>query len=713
MTSSKELKKPNEIFGCRVFNSKVRERRLSPITFKKLEETVKNRRPLDPSIADEVAKAMKEWALWEHGATHYTHWFQPLTGNTAEKHDSFIKLNSSGTLDMAFSGKNLIQGEPDASSFPSGGLRATFEARGYTAWDPISPAFIRDTGYGATLFIPSVFFSYTGEALDLKTPVLRSQESLAKSAKRLLKVLGKKAKNITTVAGIEQEYFLIDKQAYLSRPDLMACGRTLLGNPPYRGQELDDHYFGAIKKRVLIFMQDLENQLYQLGIPVTTRHNEVAPSQFELAPIFQDANLSIDQNLMVMEMLDEISNKHGFKALIHEKPFAGVNGSGKHCNWSVAADGKNLLDHGQTEEEGTQFLIMIACVTRAVDKYAEAMRISVSSPGNDHRLGANEAPPAIISIFLGDALEQNVKEIVNNEKSVNQISKSIDLFVKTLPAVPADSTDRNRTSPFAFTGNKFEFRALGSAQSAAAPNFTLNVIMADSMDYVAEQLENKLKNNTPLADAIQSTIKDIFKEHSKVIFSGDNYSEEWVKEAEKRGLPNLKTSVEAIEKYTDEKIVNLFEKYQVLNKREIQSRQNIRASKYSSITEIETRALLDMVNSMVLPNSYQQQELLANAIQKTKKAADLTGMPYDADMQTRELEKLNKSIANLITEKDKLSKMLADAKNIEKDLDSARFSRDKIIPAMNAVRKEADALEAIVDDKLWELPKYRKLLFDI
>lgn len=702
-----KFKKPNEIFNCKVFNREVRKRRLAPATFKKLEATILNRIPLDTGIADEVAKAMKEWALWEHGATHYTHWFQPLTGSTAEKHDSFAELDKLGNLSMEFSGTKLVKGEPDASSFPSGGLRATFEARGYTAWDPISPAFIRETKLGATLFIPSVFFSYTGEALDLKTPVLRSQEALSKSAKKLLKTLGKNIKNVTTVAGIEQEYFLVNIESYNARPDLVACGRTLIGNSPYRGQELDDHYFGAIKNKILLFMQHLENELYKLGIPVKTRHNEVAPSQFELAAIFQDANLSIDQNLIIMEMIDEVACKHKLKALLHEKPFAGINGSGKHCNWSIVADDKNLLDPGKSTLEHTQFLIMIACVVRAVDKYSIALRISVASPGNDHRLGANEAPPAIMSIFLGEALEESIKEIIDDKKSVMQVSKSIDLLVKTLPSITADDTDRNRTSPIAFTGNKFEFRALGSAQNPASPNYTLNTIMADSMDYVAEEIDKRIKKGKTLDSAIQSVIKSIFKEHSKSIFSGDNYSDKWIKIAEKRGLINLKKSVEAIENYTNKNIVSLFEKYQVLTEKEIKSRQNIRANRYSSITEIEARSMLDIINSMVLPDSYKHQEQLASSISSIKELKIL------CKEQETELQKITVTINELITQKRKLAKYIENAKELETELESAIFSRDKIIPVMELVRIQADLLESMVDNELWQLPKYREILFHL
>ena len=600
----KKLGKIENIFGSKVFNREARKKKLSFLIFNKLEKTISHRESLDPGIADAVAKGMKEWAL-EQGATHYTHWFQPLTGNTAEKHDAFIDLKAE-KISMEFSGSKLVQGEPDASSFPSGGLRATFEARGYTAWDPTSPAFIRETGSGATLCIPSIFFSYTGEALDLKTPLLRSQDVLSKSAKRLLTLLGKTPKSVSTTAGIEQEYFLVDKKYFFARPDLIACGRTLIGNPPYRGQELDDHYFGAIRKRVLLFMQDAENQLYQLGVPVITRHNEVAPSQFELASIFQDANLSVDQNLLIMDVLKETANQHGFQLLIHEKPFAGINGSGKHCNWAVSADGKNLLEPGDDPASNLQFLLTVACVVRAVDKYAEALRVSVASASNDHRLGANEAPPAIISIFLGDTLEKVVTEIakgksleIQEKKKINLFKeKGIDLGIKAMPSIPAHDTDRNRTSPFAFTGNKFEFRALGSAQNPSSPNFTLNTIVADSMDYISEEIEHKLAAKKSLSSAVESVIREVFKKHSRIIFNGDNYSESWVKEAKKRGLPNLRQSVEAFEIYTRKDIVDLFEKYNVLSKKEILSRQNI--AKNIALQQIEARALLDIIDSIVL-----------------------------------------------------------------------------------------------------------------
>jgi glutamine synthetase len=703
-----ESPRADKNFALRVFTKEERKVRLSKKVFQKLEETIANRQKLAPDIADEIANAMKEWAM-DNGANFYTHWFQPLTGATAEKHDSFLDLSLDGKLSMEFSGKQLVQGEPDASSLPSGGIRSTFEARGYTIWDPISPVFIKKTGDVSTLCIPSVFLSYTGEALDLKTPLLRSHESLQKSTKKLLTFLGQSCKDVKATIGVEQEYFLIDRSTYFARPDLVACGRTLIGNPPAKGQELDDHYFGSIKPQILQFMQEAEKEMYQVGIPITTRHNEVAPSQFETAPIFQDLICSVDQNLLVMEIMDEVAERYGLKLLLHEKPFANVNGNGKHCNWSVSVDGKNLLEPGKDPSENLTFLLMLSIIIRAVDRHAEALRISVSSAGNDHRLGANEAPPAIISIFLGTDLTNILEQVAHGKKSNLESEKNMDLFVQTLPDFPKHSTDRNRTSPFAFTGNKFEFRAGGSAQNISAPNFTINAIVAESMDYVTSQLEAKTADGQNIKQAMQQVIKKIWLEHSRVVFNGDNYSDNWVKEAKKRGLPNLTNAVDAFEVYSQKKIVDLFEKYNVLSKAEIISRQKIRSELYSNLTEIEARAMLDLINSMVLPSSYEQQEQLSNAYYSCQKAGiSATTM----QQQKRELEKLTETINALITEKEKLNELLKGVNKIKEELKKAKYNQSKIIPCMLKVRSFADILEVMVDDDLWKLPKYREILFN-
>ena len=688
-------------FFQNVFTKEERKRRLSKKTFEKLEKTINNKEPLDPSIAVEIAIAMKEWAV-EKGANYYTHWFQPLTGSTAEKHDSFLDLSFDKELSLFFSGKNLIQGEPDASSFPSGGIRSTFEARGYTVWDPTVPAFIRKIGDVSTLYIPSVFFSYTEESLDLKAPFLRSETALQASIKRLFTLLKKPCKKISTSIGVEQEYFLIDRKLYNARPDLVACGRTLIGNAPYKGQELEDHYFGAIKPRVLQFMQDAEIELYKLGIPIITRHNEVAPSQYETAPIFQEANLTIDQNLLVMQILDETAGRHGLKLLLHEKPFANVNGSGKHCNFSISVDGKNLLD-----PDNWIFLLMLIVIIRAVNIHADLLRIAVSSAGNDHRLGANEAPPAIISIFLGKELTEIIEQIIQGKKTELTKKENLLTLGKGLPAFPRHNTDRNRTSPFAFTGNKFEFRALGSSQNVSSPNFTLNTVIAESIDYVSDQLEKKLANNVKEGDAIFEIMKEIWKDHSNVVFNGDNYSDAWIKEAKRRGLPNLKTSVDAFNVYTDKKNVALFEKYKVLSKKEIIARQNIRFDKYITQTKIEARALLDIISSMVLPSSYQQQEQLANTVTSIQKAGISS-----IQAQKNELKKLTQTINDLIIEKEILEKILHAEEKVEEGFKMAKYCLDKIIPSMLKIRNFADILEYMVDDSLWQLPNYQAILLD-
>src|SRR4051794_15959093 len=567
-----------DLFGVNVFNEEVQRQRLPKPVFKALQKTIKQGAPLDPEIADSVASAMKDWAL-EKGATHYTHLFQPMTGITAEKHDSFLSPDGVGGAIAEFGGKELIKGEPDASSFPSGGLRATFEARGYTAWDPTSPAYIMENPNGSTLVIPTAFLSWTGEALDKKTPLLRSMEALSSQAMRILKLFGNRdAVKVFTTVGAEQEYFLIDKNFYYGRPDLIACGRTLFGAPPPKGQELEDQYFGSIPDRVLACMSECEAELFKFGVPVKTRHNEVAPSQYEIAPIFENSNLATDHQNLIMEVLRKTADHYGLVCLLHEKPFAGINGSGKHNNWSMSTDtGENLLNPGDTPHDNAQFLVFTAAVIRAVHKYSEILRLSIASAHNDHRLGANEAPPAIISIFLGDQLTDIFEQI---EKGPAKTSKQGGLFetgVSTLPKLPKDAGDRNRTSPFAFTGNKFEFRAVGSSANVAGPNTVLNTIVAESLDFVATELEAATKSGKDLNKAIQDTLSKIIKEHKKVVFNGNNYAEEWHKEAEKRGLPNFKNTVDSLQAVTKKETVDLLTKYKVYSERELQSRHTILA----------------------------------------------------------------------------------------------------------------------------------------
>src|SRR5581483_4381497 len=571
-----------EIFGANVFSDEVMRSRLPEHVYKALRNTITKGAPLDPPVADVVASVMKDWAI-EKGATHYTHWFQPMTGLTAEKHDSFLSPTEAGTAIAEFGGKELVRGEPDASSFPSGGIRATFEARGYTAWDPTSPAFIHEGPNGATLVIPTAFLSWTGEALDKKTPLLRSMEALSTHALRILRLFGNNdARKVFTTVGPEQEYFLIDKNFYYARPDLINAGRTLFGARPPKGQELEDQYFGAIPERVLACMAECEAQLFQLGVPVKTRHNEVAPSQYEIAPIFEDSNLATDHQLLTMEILKRTAEKYGLACLLHEKPFAGINGSGKHNNWSMATDtGENLLNPGETPHDNAQFLVFCAAVLRAVARYPELLRVSVASAANDHRLGANEAPPAIISVFLGEQLQDVMDQLEKGAAKSTKQGGFMEIGVSVLPKLPRDAGDRNRTSPFAFTGNKFEFRAVGGSQSIAGPNTVLNTIVAESLDYVATHLENAVKGQgKDLNKAVQELLPAIIKESKKVIFNGDNYTEDWHKEAERRGLPNLKNTVDSLPVITRKDSIDLFTKYRVYSERELQSRLTIFSENY-------------------------------------------------------------------------------------------------------------------------------------
>ena len=695
-----------EVYGEHVFSEKVQRERLPKAVFKALQKTIKSGSELDGTISDAVAVAMKDWAI-EHGATHFCHWFQPMTGLTAEKHDSFITPTADGGALAEFSGKELIRGEPDASSFPSGGLRATFEARGYTAWDPSSPAFILDNPNGATLVIPTMFISWTGDALDKKTPLLRSMEALSKQALRVLRLFGNTtATRVFTTLGAEQEYFLIDKHFYFSRPDLVNTGRTLFGAKPPKGQELEDQYFGAIPERVLAFMAEMEYELLRLGVPVKTRHNEVAPSQYELAPLFETANLATDHQMVVMEMLRRVANYYGMACLLHEKPFAGINGSGKHNNWSMATDdGENLLNPGDTPHANAQFLTFCAATCRAVHKYAGLLRMAVAGASNDHRLGANEAPPAIISIFLGDQLTDVMTQLEKGTPKTSKKSGHIEVGISMLPKLPRDAGDRNRTSPFAFTGNKFEFRAVGSSQSVAGPNTVLNTIAAESLDFVATELEKAVKAGKDFNKALQDLLAKMAKDFKPILFEGDNYSEEWHAEAAKRGLPNYRNSVDAFELVTSKECIELFTKYKVYSKRELTSRQEILLEKYVKDINIEAQTQAMMSRTMILPAVLKYQADVAAAINNAKTAAGI-----EDDEQENMLKDLMENISTLSKATKALDKAIASAPH-GKVLDHARYMRDTILPAMVTVRKAADKLETITDDAHWPLPVYREMLF--
>jgi len=699
-----------EVFGKHVFSEKVMRERLPKRTFEKLQRTIRRGEPLDASLADVVANAMKDWAL-EHGATHYSHWFQPMTGLTAQKHDAFVDPAPDGFALSEFSGKMLIKGEPDASSFPSGGLRTTFEARGYTAWDPTSPAFLLENVNGKTLCIPTAFCSYTGEALDRKTPLLRSIEALSTQALRILRLFGNtEATRVVTTMGSEQEYFLIDKRLYLRRPDLVNTGRTLYGSRPPKGQELSDHYFGAIRPRVLAFMMDCERRLYKLGIPIKTRHNEVAPAQFEIAPIFEAANVATDHNMLVMEIMRETAEDHGLVCLLHEKPYAGINGSGKHNNWSMAdSEGHNLLEPGETPHDNAQFLVFLAGILRAVHQGANLLRISVASAGNDHRLGAHEAPPAILSVFLGEQLTEVVEGIISGKQKSSKRHATMEIGVSTLPPLPRDATDRNRTSPFAFTGNKFEFRAVGSSQSIAPANIAINLCVCRALDEIATRLEKEVKKGTDLNHAVQTMLQEVFTEHEAIIFNGDNYSHEWPIEAKKRGLPNLKNSVDALETMTHKEIVQAFEKYAVLTAREVEARQEILLANYNQTISIEAQVCAEMGRTIILPTAIEYQRRVAESINTLQKAV---GENADVFTQISLLDCVTPGIARL---KDALvaldeERRAADGSEAS-TLERARMYRDKVLPLMKECRAAASDLESCVDDDLWPLPKYREMLF--
>jgi len=693
-----------DAFGANVFSEAVQRERLPKPVFKALHRTIKKGEKLSEDVADAFASALKDWAL-EKGATHFTHQFQPMTGMTAEKHDSFIAPNGDGTAIAEFSGKELVKGEPDASSFPSGGLRATFEARGYTAWDPSSPPYIMEAPNGATLVIPTAFVSWTHEALDKKTPLLRSMDALSHQAKRILKLFGKSVNKVFTTVGPEQEYFLIDRQFYLARPDLLNAGRTLFGAAPPKGQEMEDQYFGPIPERVIACMADTEIELYKLGVPVKTRHNEVAPSQYEIAPIFEDSNLATDHQQLVMEIMRKTAPIYGLAALFHEKPFAGINGSGKHNNWSMSTDeGENLLNPGDTPHDNAQFLVFCTAVIRAVAKYPELLRVSVAGAANDHRLGANEAPPAIISIFLGDQLQDIIDQLEKGPPKSTKSGGFLDIGVSVLPKLPKDAGDRNRTSPFAFTGNKFEFRAVGGSQSIAGPNTVLNTIVAESLDFIATKLEQSVQGGKTLNAAVAELLPGIIKESKKVLFNGDNYTEEWHKEAERRGLPNIRNTVDSLPVILRKDSIELFTRYRVYSENELKSRFNILAENYVKTVAIEAKLTRFMGQTQILPACIRYQGEVATAVNAAKAAG------VDNSAQANLLKTLTNGINDL-------QKALADldgalGHHAEGELiDHAKYSRDKVIPAMNAVRSAADRLEGIVADDLWPIPTYREMLF--
>ena len=693
-----------ELYGSLVFNDKVMRSKLPKDMYKALKKTIESGTHLELDVANSVAVAMKEWAT-ENGATHYTHWFQPMTNVTAEKHDSFISPTGDGQVIMDFSGKELVKGEPDASSFPSGGLRATFEARGYTAWDPTSPAFIKD----GTLYIPTAFCSYSGEALDKKTPLLRSMQTLDKEATNLLHIIGNKdIKHVNTTVGPEQEYFLVDKELYKQRKDLVFCGRTLLGAPAPKGQEMEDHYFGALKPRVAAYMHDLDVELWKLGIPAKTKHNEVAPAQHELAPVFDTTNVAVDHNQLTMEVMKKVADKHGLVCLLHEKPFEGINGSGKHNNWSMITDtGVNILDPGKTPAENTQFLIFLTAVIKAVDEYADVLRISVASAGNDHRLGANEAPPAVVSVFLGDELTEVLKSIENDEYFAGSRAVQMDIGAKVLPHFVKDNTDRNRTSPFAFTGNKFEFRMLGSEASVANPNIILNTAVAECVHQFAEQLKDVPEDK--MEDAIHELIKKTIIDHKRVIFNGNGYTDEWIEEATKRGLFNLKSTPDALPQWIADKNIELFTKYHIFTKEEIESRYEIWLESYSKILNIESNTMVEMVQKDFLPSVFAYiDKVAATAVAKKSVVSDVS--TASEGKLIKELSQLADEISTgLETLKADTAKSLA----TEDPLANAKAYQTVVLSDMDELRKSVDAAETLIPDALLPYPTYDKLLFSV
>ena len=690
-----------EYFGSDVFNESVMKERLPKATYKALKKTIDNGDPLDIEVANIVANAMKDWAV-EKGCTHYTHWFQPMTGLTAEKLDSFISPTEDGHVIMEFSGKELVKGEPDASSFPSGGLRATFEARGYTAWDPTSYAFIKEKA----LCIPTAFCSYNGEALDKKTPLLRSMEAINKSALRILKLFGSDATRVTSNVGPEQEYFLVDREMYAKREDLILAGRSLYGAPAPKGQELEDHYFGTIKTRVQAYMKDLDEQLWKLGIYAKTKHNEVAPAQHELAPIYAVANIAVDHNQLIMETLKKVAYRHGLQCLLHEKPFAGVNGSGKHDNWSITTDdGINLLEPGKTPHENIQFLLVLTCILKAVDTHADLLRESAADVGNDHRLGANEAPPAILSVYLGEQLEDVLSQLISTGAATHSISgQRLETGVKSLPDFMKDATDRNRTSPFAFTGNKFEFRMVGSQDSVSQPNVVLNTIVAEAFAEACDELEK--------ADDFDMAVHDLIKkyatEHQRIVFNGNGYSDEWVEEAERRGLPNIKSMVDAIPALNTEKAVALFEKFGVFTKAELDSRVEIEYETYAKEINIEAKAMIDIATKQIIPAVIRYTTTLAQSINAVKAACGA-----DISVQTEILMEVSDLLADTKNALSKLEEVTAQGAAMAQGREQAVFYRDEVMTAMKALRTPVDKLEMLVDKSMWPMPSYGDLMFEV
>ena len=695
-----------EIFGENVFNDTVMKERLPKNVYKNLKLAMKGEKELQLADADVIANEMKDWAI-EKGATHYTHWFQPLTGSTAEKHDSFISApNENGKVLMEFSGKELIKGEPDASSFPSGGLRATFEARGYTAWDCTSPAFVREDATGATLCIPTAFCSYTGEALDQKTPLLRSMDAINEQSLRILKLFGNTtSKKVTPSVGAEQEYFIVDRDKYLQRKDLIFSGRTLFGAMPPKSQELDDHYFGAIRERIGAFMKDVNKELWKMGVSAKTQHNEVAPAQHELAPIYAQCNTATDNNQLTMEVLKKVAYRHNLVCLLHEKPFAGVNGSGKHNNWSITTDdGINLLDPGKTPHENIQFLLVLGAVMKAVDTHADLLRESASDVGNDHRLGANEAPPAIISMFLGEQLEDVVMQLIDKGDATNSIQKGkLKTGASTLPDLNKDATDRNRTSPFAFTGNKFEFRMVGSSDSIAPANVVLNTIVAESFREIADELEKA--DNFDMA--CHDMIKKLFTEHHRIVFNGNGYSDEWVEEAERRGLPNIKSMVDAVPALTAPKAIKLFESFGVFTESELRSRAEIKYEAYAKAINIEAKSMIDIASKHIIPAVVSYTTELANSVIAVSEAG------VDSSTQKELLDEVTKYLKEMKAALKKLTEVTEKASDITEGKEQATYFRDVVKVAMDELRAPADKLEMIVDKEFWPFPSYGDLLFEV
>ncbi len=701
-------------FGAMTFDQKAMRARLPKDEFKALQDTIRAGKKITSEIAGVVAHGMKEWAM-EQGATHYTHWFQPMTGSTAEKHDAFLSIDRDGTPIERFSGEQLIQGEPDASSFPSGGMRTTFEARGYTAWDPSSPAFLMKGGSGLTLCIPTVFISYHGEALDSKTPLLRSMDAVSNSAIRLLDLLGSTGvSRVKTFAGCEQEYFLIDKKFYSERPDLIMCGRTLLGALPPKGQQLEDHYFGSIPDRVLDFMQEVEHELYLLGIPAKTRHNEVAPHQFEIAPIFEEANIAVDHNLLVMEVMRKVADKKGFALLLTEKPFAGINGSGKHNNWSIGTDtGINLLDPGDTPTENINFLVFLIAVLKGVHKRADVLRMSIASMGNDHRLGANEAPPAVVTVFLGEQLETVLDAIESGKVDLKTEKQVLNLGLSQVPLLNKDYTDRNRTSPFAFTGNKFEFRAVGSSQAASVPNMVLNTLMAEALDELTDAIEAKIAAGKDRDSAVLEAIREGITATKDIRYPGDNYSEALQEAAKVRGLPNLKNTPQALRTLEKADVKGMFVKYGVLTEQEIESRLNIRLERYVKGIDIEARTLQLMLKTLVIPDVSEYQGDIGSSFNNLLAAAEAIGLSEGAlASQANHLKNLAENLSLLIDLTAELDEAVEKIETVESEFGKADYCADELLPLMSEVRAVADRLELMVDRSRWQLPTYSEMLFE-